>query len=153
LYTLFSDSVVSDLIFWNVYATKGNKVSISSTIHKDLFHSKVLFAVFLFIHFDFIIFWANNIGAKAAGKMFIKLTPVLSTCLKFLSSSKHLMLFSRMGNHNSSEKGISITSKNGGGTIITDGSFKNRRRSHNNRKSRCQNHRHFIRAFFAQNCF
>ncbi len=41
------------------------------------FCTKVLFSAFLYIHYGFEIFWQKNIGAKAARKMWMKLTTVL----------------------------------------------------------------------------
>jgi len=34
----------------------------------------VFFAAFLFLQFDFVIFWQKNIGAKTAGKMLMEFT-------------------------------------------------------------------------------
>jgi len=48
-------------------------VSISSTFYDSLFSTKVLFALFLLLQFDFVIFCQKNIGKKAARKVFMKL--------------------------------------------------------------------------------
>jgi len=49
-------------------------VSISLTFYFQLFPTKVLCAAFHSLQFGFEIFWQKNIGAKAAHKMFMKLT-------------------------------------------------------------------------------
>jgi len=50
--------------------------SISSTFYLQLFRTKVFCTAFLWLQFGFLIFWHKNIGAKAAGKMLVKLTQV-----------------------------------------------------------------------------
>jgi len=50
------------------------QVSISSTFYEQLFCLNVFFEIFLQLEFGFVIFWQNNICAKAARKMFGKLT-------------------------------------------------------------------------------
>ena len=47
--------------------------SISSTFYKQLFHTKVFCAAFLYLQFVFIILSQNKIGKKAAHKMLVKL--------------------------------------------------------------------------------
>ena len=49
--------------------------AISPTFYDWLFHTKVFWAAFLYSQFGFVFFWQNNIGAKAAHKMLVKLTP------------------------------------------------------------------------------
>jgi hypothetical protein len=46
----------------------------SLAIYEQIFSTKVFFGAFLCIEFGFAIFCQNNIGAKAAGKMLVKLT-------------------------------------------------------------------------------
>jgi len=48
------------------------KVSISSTFYKQLFCLNLFFVAFLYLRFDFVIFWQKNIGEKAAHKMLVK---------------------------------------------------------------------------------
>jgi hypothetical protein len=55
-------------------ACSTTKVSISSTFYLHLFCIKVLCAAFLYLQFDFVIFWRKNIDTKAACKMLMKLT-------------------------------------------------------------------------------
>jgi len=51
------------------------------------FLTKVIFQAFLFLQFGFVICWQNNICAKAARKMLVKLTTgVNSDHQHFLSS-------------------------------------------------------------------
>ncbi len=50
-------------------------VSISPTFYKQLFQNKVFFKAFIRLQFDFVIFYQNNIDAKAAFKMLLNLTP------------------------------------------------------------------------------
>jgi len=38
-------------------------------LYASLFHTKVLWAAFIYLHFGFEIFWQKNIGAKAFCKM------------------------------------------------------------------------------------
>jgi len=53
---------------------KTSQVSISSTFYKQHFRIKVFFIVFFCLQFGFTDFCQNNIGAKAAYKMLVKLT-------------------------------------------------------------------------------
>jgi hypothetical protein len=53
---------------------KVRQVSISSTFYVRLFCMEVLWAAFLKLKFGFVIFWQNNISAKATCKMLMKLT-------------------------------------------------------------------------------
>jgi hypothetical protein len=46
-----------------------------TNILQQLFHTKVLCALFMCLQFGFVIFWPKDIGAKAAHKMLVKLTP------------------------------------------------------------------------------
>jgi len=46
----------------------------SPTFYEQLFHTKVICAAFMCLQFGIIIFWQNEIGAKAAGIMLLKLT-------------------------------------------------------------------------------
>jgi hypothetical protein len=41
----------------------------------QLFHTKALCSPFMCLQFGFVIFWQNDLGAKAAHKMLVKLTP------------------------------------------------------------------------------
>jgi len=50
-------------------------VLLTATFYKQLFHTKVFGAAFYNLQFGFVIFWQNNIGAKAARKMLVKLAP------------------------------------------------------------------------------
>ncbi len=43
-----------------------DQVSISATFYVKLFCKKVFCKTFLYLQFDFVIFWQKNIGAKAA---------------------------------------------------------------------------------------
>jgi len=52
-------------------------VSISSTFYEQLLHQKSCAEIFLCWQFGFLSFWRKIIGAKAARKMLIKLTPVV----------------------------------------------------------------------------
>ncbi len=60
-----------------LYGVKNQRApeSISSTFYSSLFCAKVLCAAFLLLQFGFLIFWRQNIGAKAACKMLMRLTP------------------------------------------------------------------------------
>jgi hypothetical protein len=49
----------------------------SPIFYEQLFHTKVLCAAFMCLQFGFVIFWRKDFGAKAAHKMFVKLTPGL----------------------------------------------------------------------------
>jgi hypothetical protein len=55
-------------------------VSISPIFYEQLFHTKDFCAAFTCLQFGFVIFWQKDFGAKAAHKMLVKLTPVIS-CL------------------------------------------------------------------------
>jgi hypothetical protein len=48
------------------------KLSISPTLYKQLFHTKEFCKSFLYLQFDFVIFWQKNIGAKASSKVLVK---------------------------------------------------------------------------------
>jgi hypothetical protein len=50
-----------------------DQVSISPTFYACLFLTKVLCAEFLYLKFGFVIFWQQNISAKAARKMLMKI--------------------------------------------------------------------------------
>ncbi len=50
-------------------------LSISPIFYKQLLHTKVLCAPFMCSQFGFVIFWQKDLGAKAAHKMLVKLTP------------------------------------------------------------------------------
>jgi len=50
------------------------QVSISPTFYEQLFPAKVFFETFIYLQFGFVIFWKNNIGAKSAHKLLVKLT-------------------------------------------------------------------------------
>jgi hypothetical protein len=50
-------------------------VSISPIFYEHLFHTKVFCAAFMWLQFGFVIFWQKDLGAKAAHKMLVKLTP------------------------------------------------------------------------------
>jgi hypothetical protein len=50
-------------------------VSISPIFYKQLFYMKAFCAIFMCSKFGFVIFWLKDIGAKAAHKMLVKLTP------------------------------------------------------------------------------
>ncbi len=50
------------------------QVSILSSYYAQLFHTKVLCLAFLCLQFGFKFFWQENISAKAARKMLMKLT-------------------------------------------------------------------------------
>jgi len=50
-------------------------LSISPIFYKQLFHTKVLCALFMCLQFGFVFFWRKDLGAKAAYKMLVKLTP------------------------------------------------------------------------------
>ena len=56
-------------------AKKRGLWSISPTFYAQLFRKKVFCAAFLYLHFRFVSFWHMKIGAKAACKMLVKLTP------------------------------------------------------------------------------
>ncbi len=60
-------------------------VSISSTFYVSHFCTKVFCAVLLYLQFGFVILWQNNIGAKAARKMLMKLTTWRSCLEAFLA--------------------------------------------------------------------
>jgi hypothetical protein len=53
---------------------KSTPVSISSTIYARLFRTSILCTAFFYPQFGLVIFWQNNIGAKAARNMLMKLT-------------------------------------------------------------------------------
>ena len=59
----------------------GDLWSISPTIYEQLFHTKVFGAAFLYLHYRFKLFRRKEIGAKAARKMLVKLTPDVRSCL------------------------------------------------------------------------
>ena len=64
--------------FWFFYQkseVEKEQVSISPTFYKQLFCTKVFRAAFLYLHCRFVLFWHTEIGAKAAHKMSVKLTP------------------------------------------------------------------------------
>jgi hypothetical protein len=50
-------------------------MTISPTFYEQIFCSKEFCKVFLKLQLGFVIFWPNNIGAKAGGKMLAELTP------------------------------------------------------------------------------
>ena len=52
--------------------------SISPTFYAQLFCTKVFSAAFLYLQFGFVFVWRKNIGAKAARKMLVKLTPAVN---------------------------------------------------------------------------
>ncbi len=47
------------------------------TFYAPIFRMKFLLSAFLYLHFMLVLFWQNNISAKAALKMLMKLTPEL----------------------------------------------------------------------------
>ncbi len=49
-------------------------VNFINILYGCLFHTKVFCAAFRQLHFGFVVFWRKYIGAKAARKMFMKLT-------------------------------------------------------------------------------
>ena len=54
------------------------QVSISPTFYEQLFRTKDFRAAFLYLHCRFKLFRRKEIGAKAAHKMLVKLTPGLT---------------------------------------------------------------------------
>jgi len=51
-----------------------DKVSISPTFYKQLSHTKVFCAAFMFLRLGFVIYWKKEIGEKPARKMLLKLS-------------------------------------------------------------------------------
>ncbi len=49
-------------------------VNLINSLLEPFFVQKVLCTAFLYLHFDFIIFWCKTIGPKASHKMLIKLS-------------------------------------------------------------------------------
>jgi len=43
----------------------------SSTFYEQLFHSEVILAAFLFLHFGFLVFWQKETGEKGPHKMLV----------------------------------------------------------------------------------
>ncbi len=58
-------------------------LSISPIFYKQLFHTKVHCAPIICLQFGFVIFWQKDLGAKAAHKMLVKLTPGACTIKLF----------------------------------------------------------------------
>ena len=58
--------------------TEGFKGSISPSFYVQLFHTKVFWAAFMYLHFRFVLFWHKENGPKAACKMLVKLTTGLN---------------------------------------------------------------------------
>ncbi len=73
-------------------------LSISPIFYKQLFHTKVLCALFICLQFGFVFFWWKDFGAKAAHKMLVKLTPCVN-CINmfthgfFVWKTKKLLVF------------------------------------------------------------
>jgi hypothetical protein len=59
-------------------------VSTSPLIYEQLFHTKVFCAAFMYLQFEFVIFWQKDFSAKAALKMLVKLTPDVNVLNFFL---------------------------------------------------------------------
>jgi hypothetical protein len=54
-------------------------VSISPIFYEQILSMKVFCAPFMCLQFGFVIFWQKDLGAKAANKMLVKLTPGLGS--------------------------------------------------------------------------
>jgi len=53
------------------YHRRVSEIDLRCQFHQ---HTKVLCTAFLYLQFDFVIFWQKNISAKATRKMLMKLT-------------------------------------------------------------------------------
>jgi len=79
-----------DIAVFTVYTiliTSVEQMPISPTFYKQLFNESV-FEAFLYLKFGFKKFWRNNIGAKDARKMLVKLT----TGVNFINILRSLFL-------------------------------------------------------------
>jgi len=54
---------------------QSHQVEISPIFYEQIFCTKVFCTAFMFLQFGFVIFWRKDLGAKAAYKMLVKLTP------------------------------------------------------------------------------
>jgi len=54
------------------------EVSISPIFYEQLYCTKLFCRAFFYLQFGFVIFCRKNIGAKAVGKMLMKLTPIVN---------------------------------------------------------------------------
>jgi hypothetical protein len=59
-------------------------VSISPIFYEQLFCTKVFCATFMCFQFGFVILWQKDFGAKAAHKMWVKLTPGSSMGFRYV---------------------------------------------------------------------
>ncbi len=84
--------------FWGPEGGRCTQVSISSTFYECLFCTKMLWAAFLCLHFGYDIFWQQNIGAKAARKILMKLTTGFTISVNFFKSifRKHAIWWQRL---------------------------------------------------------
>jgi hypothetical protein len=58
-------------------------VTISPILYEQLFRTNVFGAAFMCLQFGFLIFWRKDLGAKAAHKMLVKLTPGFNVLILF----------------------------------------------------------------------
>jgi len=58
---------------WRQRISRADKVSISPTFYAKLFCTNLVCKAFLYVQFDFVIFWQKNISAKVLRKILVKL--------------------------------------------------------------------------------